>query len=82
MTVKLFGLCCNWGITNTSFLRLTLFLKSSTCMVKQAKSIKYQGIFEVKSREKTRQVWENWSGVNNWSISKSQKGMEHDCLDG
>ena len=38
----------------------------------KAKSRKYQGVFEVKSRVKTWQFEE--FGLNNWSISKSQNG--------
>ena len=38
----------------------------------KAKSRKYQGVFEVKSRVKTWQV--RGIGLNNWSISKSQNG--------
>ena len=38
----------------------------------RAKSRKYQGVFEVKSRVKTWQV--RGIGLNNWSISKSQNG--------
>ena len=38
----------------------------------QAKSRKYQGVFEVKSRLKTWQV--RGINLNNWSISKSQNG--------
>ena len=38
----------------------------------KAKSRKYQGVFEVKSRLKTWQV--RGIGLNNWSISKSQNG--------
>ena len=37
-----------------------------------AKSRKYQGVFEVKSRVKTWQV--RRIGLKNWSISKSQNG--------
>ena len=38
----------------------------------KAKSRKYQGVFEVKSRVKTWQV--RGIGLNNWSTSKSQNG--------
>ena len=41
----------------------------------QAKSRKYQGVFEVKSRVKTWQV--RGIGLNNWSISKSQNGGQN-----
>ena len=40
-----------------------------------AKSKKYLGTFKVESREKIRYVRENLICLNNWSISKSQKGL-------
>ena len=54
--------------------RRSLFCKNVIILyTSMAKSRKYQGVFEVKSRVKTWQV--RGIGLNNWSISKSQNGV-------